>query len=174
MTHSDTPTQYDVNANEKRDLDRLRDDKLFRQDYSSFDRRFNNLPVEKGPEFTGLRAQQFEYAQKYAREWQPPRIRIPFVEDLTPALTTRIPTTRHWLRRSSSMEKNGILNIGTIRFFFRLRLWLFYPFVVWGCTNQVISGMHGERFDLSSDDNKIYDKLSVRAMPSFRVWARPG
>ena len=144
-------------------------------DYSKFDDRFNNRPFKIGPEWSDIDEERQKYINQFARSWELP-LEIPSaIPGLEPIKRRKTPSTRIWYKRVSSWERNGFFNVWTIKLNVKLRYWLFYPVVLWGMTTHVNQGLYQETFDHNFDkDIRVYDKLAVRPLPFFRVWARPG
>ena len=86
-----------------------------------------------------------------------------------------LPATRRLWQPLTSVERNGALNIMTHRLNSKMRIWLFFPLIVWGFTNHVTNGVHVEESYLNHERRySVYDKLAYRELPSARVWSRPG
>jgi len=169
MVHSDNPHKEEHHDNHEHHTTELD------IDYSHFDERFNNRPVPLSESPTSIDALQLNYIRDNALNWTKP---IDFPLNLTGLelmRTSKTPSTRKWYRRVSSFERNGFLNVWTMKLTVKLRYWLFYPVVLWGITNHVFQGMYFDEYDFDEDnDSKVYDKLSSRALPFARVWSRPG
>ena len=144
-------------------------------DHSKFDERFVNLPKKLDSGYDELELKKLEYLQQNARTWKAEPVEIPYIADLTPIKHARIPNTRNWNRRFSSTERNGFLNMVGPRGFYRIRLWVFLPFLVWGTIGHVFHNLYIQRFDHFHDKNQtVYEKFAIRRAAPFRVWARPG
>lgn len=144
-------------------------------DYSHFDEKFENRPVKIGPEFGTLELQREEYIRNHALSYKKP-IEYPMAFGrLDPLKFKKTPSTRIWYQRVSAIERNGFLNMWTMKLNLKLKYWLLYPCLVWGVTATVFEGMYVDEFDFDRDrDIKIYDKLAPRTIPFARVWNRPG
>jgi len=94
---------------------------------------------------------------------------------LIPLNGRKVPATRKWYKRISSVERNGFLNIQTHVTNTKMVYWGFWIFLGWGLTNHVWNGIETERVTHNGEHkHQVYDKLSKRVMPYARVWSRPG
>ena len=144
-------------------------------DYAHFDDRFENRPVKIAPAFGDLEVAREEYIKESALSYVKP---LNFPQEFGGLETLKFkktPATRLWYRRVSSFERNGFFNMWTMKLNLKLRIWLFYPVILWGVTNHIFQGMYFEEFDFTGEpDLKVYDKLNARPIPFARVWSRPG
>ena len=144
-------------------------------DYSRFDEKFDNRPVIRPEVFKGLDFERQEYIRNNALSWEN-KIDFPMnLKGLDIKKYAKTPSTRKWYRQVSSFERNGMLNVWTIKLNLKLKYWLFYPFLLFGMTNVVWEGMYFREHDFSNDSfSKVYEKLIPREIPFARVWTRPG
>lgn len=143
-------------------------------DYSVFDEKFDNMPVNKGPEISEFDLQRQKYAIENALNYKP-KLDIPNFKELTPSFGKKQPMTFRWYKRTTSFERSGFFNISSLRLVNKLRFWMVYPCIIWGMTVHVMTGLYYDHYDHSMDrDMGFYDKLACRTLPSARVWARPG
>lgn len=143
-------------------------------DYSRFDERFENRPVKIGPEWSELEQKKEEYIRNNALNYKK-SISIPEIKGLEVARCSKVPATRRWGKPIMSFEKNGLYNFWTHNLNVKIKLWLFFPCVVFGLVAHVLEGWHYRHYDQRRyKENYTYEKLALRELPFARVWARPG
>lgn len=143
-------------------------------DYAHFDDRFENRPVKAGPEWSELDQQREQYIRQNALSYKK-EVSIPDIEGLELARAPKVPSTRRWGKPIASFEKNGLFNLWTHNLNVKLKLWLFFPCVVWGLTVHVLEGYYIKNYDHRRyKQYYTYEKLALRELPFSRVWARPG
>ena len=144
-------------------------------DYSHFDDRFDNRPIKLQMSSENLELQRELYIMKNALKWTHPdavAMKFPALEEMK---FNKSPQTRNWHRRVSCYERNGLLNVWTMKLNLKIKYWCFYPFLLWGLTNHVFQGIYFDNYNFDEDqDLKVYDKLAQRPIPFARVWSRPG
>ena len=143
-------------------------------DYAHFDDRFENRPVKIGPEWSELDQKRAEYIQQNALTYKK-SVSIPDIKGLELARAPKVPATRRWGKPITSFEKNGLFNIWTHNLNVKIKLWMFFPCVVFGITAHVLEGWHCRNYNhLRYKQHYTYEKLALRELPFSRVWARPG
>ena len=144
-------------------------------EFVPFDERFDNTPeVVKSPqsEIDDLRD---EFIAENALTHVPQPLYPKNIEGLTPLNGKKIPVTRKWYRKLTSLERSGFLNIHTHTVNVKAPYWCFWIFVGWGLTNHVFDGLEVERKYHNHERKwQVYDKLSTVNLPYARVWSRPG
>ena len=128
-------------------------------DYSRFDERFNNRPIVLPEALQGLDFQREQYIKENALKWEK-KIEFPMnLSGLDIKKFAKTPSTRKWYRQVSCFERNGFLNVWTIKLNLKLKYWLFYPFFLFGMTNVVFEGMYFDEHDFANDSySKVYEK----------------
>ena len=143
-------------------------------DFSKFNEKFNNIPVKAGESQSDMDLKRDQFIKENALTYKLEPVVPDHVEGLVP-LKGRLPATRNWWTRVTSLERNGMFNIHTHRLNTKLGYYPFYLLILWGLTNHVVTGVWIEN-TRNNDERPYqpYDKLAIRKLPWNRVWSRPG
>ena len=144
-------------------------------DYVPFDERFENTPEVKQSPQSEIDDLRDKFIEENSLDYCPQPAFPKDIEGLQKLTSERVPVTRSWYRKLTSVERNGYLNLQTHTVNTKILYWCFWAFCGWGLTNHVFDGLEVERKYHNHERKwQIYDKLSTVNLPFARIWSRPG
>lgn len=90
--------------------------------------------------------------------------------------TGPLPSNRRlWSRPTSSLERNGLMNIHTPNFNTRFLVPFLFGFLLYGWWGHSTYGLYKTRYEDNGElPGNLYDKLNSRVPPVSKIWLRPG